>query len=174
MSIIVETGGGISNANSYSSVQSLMDYAELRHIKMTTFALDEKEAALIQATEWIDAHNFKYGAGTITQSLQFPRAYAFRLFRGSKFDGTFPLAIIEACQKAAILELYGLLRVDTSTLDKNGEITEQSSSLVTGMFQTVKYKAGTSQTYYRVLPTELTNLLSPFLAGSGAGTAMRI
>jgi hypothetical protein len=165
MAFIVEDGGGIASANSYASVAELNAYAEFR-FDLTAYTNTQKEAALVVASsDWIDGyHSFRSESLTETQGLFFPTLL-----------DALPYAVKEASMKAALLQLRGLLLVDLSTLNVNGSVESESKS-VGPLSKSATYKKGSAQRYSRVLPTDLTNLLNPYLlAGcSSIGRAYRI
>lgn len=71
MTIIVEDGSIVSNANSYVSEAELTSFATARGITLT----NSTEELLIRAMDYIEALYFKGVKLTSTQSLQWPRAY---------------------------------------------------------------------------------------------------
>ena len=84
MSFIVEDGHGISDANSYVSVRFADDFLAYRtDFDWSTRTTDQKQAALVQATAYVDARYGRLFAGrvaTSTQALAWPR-------QGSGYDG---------------------------------------------------------------------------------------
>lgn len=75
--LIVEDGTGREDANSYASVEDADAYFALRmNAKWASLSQQQKESALVQATDYIDAcfgNSFKGFAKTATQSLCWPR-----------------------------------------------------------------------------------------------------
>lgn len=74
MTIIVEDGTIVADANSYVTVAELDTFASLRGVTLPTLEAD-KEVLLIQGTDYTETFWDRY-QGTIvdeTQSLQFPR-----------------------------------------------------------------------------------------------------
>lgn len=76
MSFVVEDGTGLSNANSYTSLDYADDYFALRGNPTDWLNADEtdKKAALVYATQWVDA-TYKWWSYLYkeTQALGFPR-----------------------------------------------------------------------------------------------------
>lgn len=74
ITIIVETGSGVANANSYVSVSEARDYAANRGVTLPVED-DEVAAFLIKATDYLESLACKYqGKKTdCAQSLQWPR-----------------------------------------------------------------------------------------------------
>lgn len=138
MGIVVETGIGLANANSYASENTLGDYADDRAI---TLASGDAEAALIRASQWIDATYRSRFPGVRTngsaQGLEWPRkagSYYLGSFVQSGYLATvtdiegiaiatnaIPSALIKATIEAAVRELTspGSLAPD---LDRGGAI----------------------------------------------------
>lgn len=166
MAFIVENGTGVTGANSYASVAELDAYAEYR-IDATQYAdytEPQKEAALVVASsDWLDGqHTFRSEPLTETQGLFFPTV-----------EDEFPEDIKKAAMKAALLQLQGLLLVDLSLVSVSGEVESESKS-VGPLSKSVSYRSGSSQRYARVLPSDLTNLLRPYLLAGGLGVVYRL
>ena len=80
MTIIVENGTGLSNAESYASVAFADAYFAARMTGSWDSSDSHKEMLLRVATEHIDAfygQRFKGTRGSITQALQWPRVGVF-------------------------------------------------------------------------------------------------
>lgn len=165
MTIIVEDGSGVSGANSYASVAELDAYAAYR-LDLTPYDTTKKESALVIASsDWMDGtHEFCGDQLTETQGLFFPTVV----------DG-FPSNIKTATLKAALLQLQGLLLVDYKSISQSG-VVESESKTLGPLSKSVTYKSGTAQIYGRVLPTDLTSLLKPYLCpvSGGPGVAYRV
>lgn len=158
MAIIVEDGTGLANAQCYCSVTYLDAYLAERGLSHGHNTADKEAALVIAAKDWIDGqHTIASGKLVSTQALKFPTV-----------DNGLPEDIKIANAKAAHLQLHGLLLVDTSTINVNGDIESESSS-VGSLSDSVTYKSGSSQRYSRVLPTDLTMLLQPYLSGGMGG-----
>ena len=69
MTIIVETGAGIANANSYASAADLGDYADLRGVTLTT----DEDVLLIRAMDALYGRNWKGERVSTDQVLEWPR-----------------------------------------------------------------------------------------------------
>lgn len=72
----VETGQGLETANAYVSVSDLKDYCTLRGIDLTGKQDGQLEAAIVAATDWIDANfsnNLLGSPAFVQQALQYPR-----------------------------------------------------------------------------------------------------
>lgn len=79
VSIVVENGSGLANANSYLSVSDADTYwANRANSTWAAYTTDQKAAALIMATQYLDA-NYKWrgGLATSTQALGWPRDLEF-------------------------------------------------------------------------------------------------
>lgn len=76
----VEDGSGLSNSNSYASVSDADDYIALRGLTGWATTQSTKEAALVKATDWLDANYRMLFSGVTsktTQALCWPRSYAY-------------------------------------------------------------------------------------------------
>lgn len=163
MAIVVEDGSGVTNANSYASIADLDSYAEYR-LDLSGYTTAQKESALVIASaDWVDGyHSFRGDKLVSTQGLKFP----------TDVDGL-PDDVVTAALKAALLQLQGLLLVDLSAASQSGDVESESKS-VGPLSKSVTYVKGSTQRYSRVLPTDLTSLLRPYLAASGLGTVYRL
>lgn len=123
MTLIVEDGTGIANANCYISELELDAYALLRNEDLSSYTTAQKEAAIfIAANDWIDGrHEFKGAKVNDTQGMKLYTDVV-----------TFDLAskdIKNANANTAILQLKGLLFVQVSIADKDGAIKSQQDKL---------------------------------------------
>ncbi len=76
MTITVEDGSIVEDANSYATETELSDYATARGVTLS----GDTEQLLIQAMDYIEAQSFKGAKYTQDQELQWPRS-------GVKIDG---------------------------------------------------------------------------------------
>jgi hypothetical protein len=148
MALIVEDGTGLSDANSYVSVAYADAYFLARNV--TAWAsLTNKEALLIQATDYMEAVYSESWKGTVlldTQALSFPRiiddatVYPDRLLK----------AVCELALKANDRAL--LVDVEQRTIEEKIDVI------------TVKYAEYSDQkTQYSMVY----GLISPYLMSSG-------
>ena len=112
MSLILETGAGLDNSNSYASVAFADDYLSLYSDKYTNWAeLSEaqREAYLLQGSQYIELkynNRWKGKKATSTQALSFPRTQIY-------IDGylvahnIIPLAVRQATVEAALRAFEG-------------------------------------------------------------------
>ena len=159
MSLVVEDGTGLANADAYIDAAYLQAFALKRAFDLTPYDTTAQEAAiLIAAQDWLDGqHTFASGKLVDSQALSFP----------TEVDGL-PNDIKVANAKAAILQLQGLLLVDTSEISTTGDVIAESSSLGS-LSESTTYASGSSQRYSRVIPADLQQLLRPYLYAGGGG-----
>lgn len=77
MALVVEDGSGLSNSNSYATAAQADTYASDRGLSAWTGDTATKEAALIRATDYIEATYREAWLGyrkTATQALSWPRS----------------------------------------------------------------------------------------------------
>lgn len=74
MTFVVEDGTGLPDSNSFVDVQFANDYFQLRGISEWTGSEDQKQAWLVQATDYLSAR-FRYKGEQLNsgQALPFPR-----------------------------------------------------------------------------------------------------
>lgn len=124
MTIIVEDGTGVDEANSYVSVDDLREYAEARGL---TYTADTAEAALINAMDYIETRSY---AGFAVHSTAFPRseltAHAHRYG-----DDVVPRDVQLAQMAAAMVEMQGTRLMPTIAANAQGAIRERKVGPIT-------------------------------------------
>lgn len=110
MAFVVETGAGLSNANSYASVAAADDYVSERGIAgWADLGTSAKQQALIKATDYLEAtyrDAWKGDRVTQTQALSWPRlsVYVDRFL----LDGNIvPQPVVKACIEMAMRSASG-------------------------------------------------------------------
>jgi hypothetical protein len=116
MSFVVETGAGLSNANSYASVAAADAYnADRGYTDWASLNTAEKQVALIRATDYIEAtyrsswKGYKKSQG---QALSWPR-YGVFVEGFAVPDDSVPVAVVNSCIEMALKTLtYDQLIID--------------------------------------------------------------
>lgn len=107
IALVVETGAGLANADSYASVSEFKAYCSKRGLAFDGYGDDDIEAALRKATVWIDAKYRDQFQGTwtvSTQALEWPRSGA--LYRRTAVDAySVPVLLKNALCEAAWREM---------------------------------------------------------------------
>lgn len=108
MALIVETGAGLADAESYVSIEDCASYAAARGLTFPASPADIAEAALRRATAYIDA---RYGARfdgcrvhARLQALAWPRTGAIDAEGNIVPSDEVPIEIVHATCEAAVLE----------------------------------------------------------------------
>lgn len=131
MSIIVEDGTGLPDANSYSSEDQFDEYVEDRNYVVV---VGDTESALIRATQSLDAHYGRRYPGTKTfgrdQGLLWPRTGATDVYGDIIDDDEIPIEIIEATCEFALRELSAPGST-TPDLERGGDIHQITAGSVT-------------------------------------------
>lgn len=129
MSLIVETGAGITGANSYVDRTYADAYhAEFGNTDWDGFEDDAKDAALIQASKSLDIqYGDRYRGQVVpsqntTRQLLFPRL-AFNDLYGTLWNAMVPTYLLNAACELALLKLNGaditpLVSTDTSIISE--------------------------------------------------------
>lgn len=169
--LIVETGAGLTNANAYIDVAFADTYHDDRKNELWDCAqTDEKESAIIKATDYIDRRWCFIGFKQNTdQSLEWPRADVFdRSFK--QIVGIF-LKLQQATAEYALRALDDSLAPDLTKTASGGQVTED---LLTVGPITIKkgFNAGSGTDPIKDFPLA-DFLLSEFVIGNGAGTLIR-
>jgi hypothetical protein len=171
MTLIVEGGSGLPDAESYASVADAVLYAVSHGLNFAESPEDDAEAALRRATTWIDG---RFGgrftgvkANGREQALQWPRKYAKDSDGFEIASDEVPDEIIRATCEAACRELAspGALSPDV----KAGEVITAAS--VSGAVS-VQYALNTGVDGQRPIATVIDDILAGLIGqrpGQGAG-----
>lgn len=153
MSLTVETGAGLADAESYISVADAATY--LAAVNATTWASassTQKEAALRRATQYLDTqYQWRGDPLTLTQALEWPRVL---VVDGRTYE--WPVRQIrEACAELAVRALAGDLYADAGQTIKAEQI---------GPIRT-EYQPGLSGSQTRF--TAVDQMVAKFTKGGG-------
>lgn len=168
MTLIVEDGTGLPDANGYVSVA----YADAYHAARGNAVwgpLDNavKEAAIINATSFVDGANYGRWRGTKAsseQALAWPRAGA-RDERGAAYEGL-PGELEEATAEYALRQSQSPLDPDPS-YDDSGRVVTGSTDRVEGAVTESRTYAEGGQTVTRRRYPAADRLLRPLVSGGG-------
>lgn len=160
MSLIVEDGSGLSDAEAYASVAFADDYCEKRGIAVwATYTTTQKEVRLRNGAEYLDNEYRGRLIGvkrTDTQARLFPR------FQLEDEDGRYvshesvPTRVAQANVEAALRDDLHL------AVDKPGSITAESKEIGPLKKSTTYGGSGRSQTpYYPKVRRLLGNFVTP-------------
>jgi len=160
MTIVVETGSGSSTSNSYGSVSDATTYFTDRGRADAWDAIDDKEAALIQATDYMVYRYRLLWAGyrvLATQALDWPRYEVPKndtQLGGYYLSTDIPQEIKRACFELAMRTADGPLMVDL-------ERAVQTETI--GPLSTTYFSADAQQKRF----SEVDAILRPLFSGRG-------
>ena len=123
MTLVVETGDGLSNATSYISVADADSYfSDRNNSAWAALTTAQKEAGLLYATTTLDTQ-YKWDGykKTSTQALDWPRISA-EDGNGDLVENQVPVKIKQACCELALLHQTGALN---STFDRGGSVKRE-------------------------------------------------
>ncbi len=182
LTLIVETGEGLANSNTYASRATCDAFAESRlYSTAWTSATDaNKDAALVQATRTIDQEiQFAGYRANELQALQWPRAECPdpdappvggyggmvhpRFSSGQFVDSTIvPRAIVDACCELAIQMLAG---------DRTGDSQAEGVKRIdlAGAIE-IEFKSGESAPL--LIPRDVLNTLAKYGSAIGASSGI--
>lgn len=167
MALVVEDGTGLSNSESYASVQDFISYHDARANSYTTDAT-ALAGALRKATDYMESRWSTMWVGerqTFTQALSWPRVGAYYPDDGRPAEGV-PIEVKKACMEYALRSLTNELNPDFVYTTTAGNILE-TEDRVGPIMQRRKYSEGSvTQTTYRKFPT-IDDSLRPLLGGGG-------
>lgn len=172
MTIVVEDGTGLPNANSYVSEADADAYATDRGHTDWVDSAEDKEAALIRATAAIDAiYGYKFSGWRVNgrdQALEWPRTGAYDREENVVVDDSVPVEVEHATVEAAIRELAspGSMMPD---LERGGDIRRLKAGSVE-----VEYAATAAATTTRqIIDGILAPLFGTGVVASFVGRAVR-
>ena len=139
MTLIVETGTGNPDAQSYASVADADAYVADFHesTEWANASEPRKERALRRATRFVDANRFVGVRGWEDQALNWPRALVGYVDGQEIFSDQIPLAIREATMEAALKDVEG----DDLLPDHDGGTVKSESSTVGPIQTSTQYAA---------------------------------
>lgn len=172
MTIVVEDGTGVEDANSYVSLDDCAAYCLARGLTFATSPSSLGEQALIRATAAIDSSyrgRFPgYKANFRSQGLEWPRAVAYDA-EGDLIPGDeVPVEIVNATCEAAVREFAtpGSMAPD---LERGGSVKRLKAGSVE-----IEYGANAmARTTFTVIDGILSAILESGSGGGLFGTAVR-
>jgi len=131
MALIVEDGSGLDDAESYVSVSDAGTYCTNHGLTEWTGADSVKEAALRNATQYIDTtYNFRSAKSYQYQALEFPRQMWD--WDDDPLMNRLRSATVELAVKALTENLFADVEPSVVTMVKVGPITKQTRPVDTG------------------------------------------
>lgn len=116
MTLTVETGAGLSDADAYASIATVDAYATARGLTAWTGADAAKEAAIREATVYLDtSYSWKGAIELETQALSWPREGVTDK-EGREVSGL-PQRVIDACCELAVMKLSAALVTSQSSAE---------------------------------------------------------
>lgn len=161
MTIIVEDGSGVPNANSYASVDDLRAYAEARG---HTFVEDRAEAALLSAMDYVESQSF---VGTPVYATQWPRRHVVDRDGRRYADNMIPRAIVQAQMIGAVAEMAGTSLWPVVPANARGAIRERKVGPITTVYAVARDASSTPR-----VPL-LDAYLAAFIPAAGVLTVVR-
>jgi hypothetical protein len=174
MTIIVESGSGITNANSYVDVTYADAYhAEFGNTDWASIGNTEKESALIQASQSCDIQYGDKYRGVIqptqnsTRKLLFPRM-AFTDLYGMLWSGKVPTYLLNAVCEMALTKAGG---GDITPL-LNSEVLDSSEIKVGDVTVKKAFSHNAPQTELYTGMGKVEQILKPMLKSKSNNTVM--
>lgn len=161
MTIIVEDGTGVVNANSYVTVAEYEDYAEPRGVVLPATESD-KERQLILAMDYLEIQPWKGATTYPLQSLAWPRDAVY-LSGALLEDDVIPQKIKFAQMQLAIQVNAGVDLIPTVTSESVGAVVREKVGPIETEYSSFS-NVGT-QPYF----ASIRALLAPYLQGLGFG-----
>lgn len=157
MAFTVETGSGVTDANSYASVADADSYASDRgYASWGSLTNPDKQAALIEASFYIDAQ-FQFVGNKVkyTQGLSWPRALAYDVSEQVDIpSNVIPIAVKRAAMELAVKKASGTVLLED--LAYGGAVKSEQAGPVA-----VTYKDDSPNTTLYMITGLLKGLLNP-------------
>ncbi len=170
MAFVAEDGTGLADANSLCTLAFADGYFEERAVSAWAGSDEDKQAALIRATDYVESRwgRLARNGGRFSGTLQFPTVQALSFPRlGIDSDGAVPAGILKAVAEYALRALLAPLQPDPVP-DAGGRVVSEKTTKVGPIETTVKYEPGTGLRTMQPYPAA-DSLLRAFLAGGGSG-----
>ena len=163
MTLIVETGTGSANSESFCSVSDALAYHAARgNSTWATITTTQQEQALRRATDYMEAVYSQRWAGTrttSTQALSFPRYNVF-VNGFVVLSSSVPKPVINACAELALKAAAGELLSDS---------TQQKTRTKVDVIEVEYDKYSPQSTQYLAI----TAMLAPYFE-SGSGVEVKV
>ena len=167
MALVVETGAGLANAESYISVADADTYHANR-ANAAWVSVTDKEAALRKATDYM-LQNYRMAwkgvRMTATQALDWPRGYVYReafIYGGVS---SFPYLVADNIVPVEVKNACAELALKAGTADLNPDLTKDIITQTVGPISTTYAESSPQQKRYRAIDM----MLRPYLKESGTG-----
>jgi hypothetical protein len=119
MAFLVETGAGLSGANAYLTLDEADAYFDDRFITTWVGSAGQKQAAIIKATDYLDAtYRWRGTRLTSTQGLAWPRGGAVDSDGLTLASDAVPEAVKAACAEMALIALNNTLVTNVTGEDR--------------------------------------------------------
>lgn len=165
MSIIVEDGTGLPNANAYIDVGYADAYFATRgNAEWAVLETEAKEHAIVNATDYIDlrwGHVLVGKKATTTQALEFPR----NLWSG------IPQGIKRACSEYAVRASSGPLMPEMARDESGFQVTE-SEEKVGPLMERKKFSSGVMNGGFQTYSIA-DSYMRPYLGANALGRVIR-
>lgn len=154
--MVVEDGTGLTDSNSYVSVDFADDYFSARGVSgWETLEEEAKEQALIKATDYIDNVFQWHGKkASSEQALRFPRNNLYD-YEGNEITGI-PVNLMQAVCDAAVLVSEGTELFQTQ--EANGNVVSEKIGELSFTYQKSTSEAVSGLSLYDSINTKLRGL----------------
>ncbi|QJI53351.1 head completion adaptor [Alteromonas phage vB_AcoS-R7M] len=167
--LIVETGEGLADANSYTSLEFASNYFNSKGDEVWLLTSDLKQSyALIAATEYIDhtwGPRLKGRPLVSNQSREFPRSNCFDRY-GKKIVGV-PTTLQQACSLYALYSTTASLWAANSTSGSAKEVLTEKVTV--GPITTETTYTESQKSNARLYFPQADALMRQFLSGANGG-----
>ena len=170
VTLIVEDGSGLPNANSYCDLDYALEYCTMKgYTSWLSLSETEQKVFIIRGTEFIDNfYNWRGRKGKGSQALSFPR---LDLYDDDRYlINGIPDKLKKACLEAAFLNSTSEANTLFTTKDENGAIKRQKvDSLEVEYFNNQQNETNMEAVDYTTIYDILNKLLKGLYKEKGDG-----
>jgi hypothetical protein len=140
VTFLVQTDIGVAGAVSYVSVEDFRTYHADRGTDVAAYSIDNCQAALVQATDYLDGRwSFSGERVSTTQRTAWPRINAYD--EDDNLRSGIPVEVVEACCEYALIALTTELN-PSPTSDVTGRAVQRQATAVGPISKEVEYASG--------------------------------
>lgn len=170
MALVVETGAGLSTAESYISVTDASTYHTNRgNAAWAALASDTvREQCLRKATDYMLQNYRELWKGirmTATQALDWPRAYVYTTPYLNGAVGEYPYLVADDIVPTEVARACAELALKASTNELNPDLAKDVITQTVGPISTTYSASSPQQKRYRAIDM----MLAPYINSSGRG-----
>ncbi len=130
MSLIVETGAGVENANTYANVETVSSYCtDMGYSTWASASTDDQESAILRAMSYIEAQNWKGVKKSNNNPLEWPRYNVLDRNGYIVSSEVVPTNVVKALSEAAYRESVSAGTMQAE-LEREGRVKKKKIDVI--------------------------------------------